>query len=92
MADEENLYELYQGCPLHGEEFMRECSVCGGEYCGKCFPASGVCPNCSAEVDDDDLDEDPDFSDVDDLDTLIGDDEEADEVIRESEEDYPGGF
>ncbi|MDD2235840.1 MAG: hypothetical protein PHP44_01810 [Kiritimatiellae bacterium] len=92
MGDEENLYELYQGCPLHGEEFMRECSVCGGEYCAQCFPASGVCPNCSAEVDDDELDEDPDFSDVDDLDTLIGEDDEAEDVIRESDEQFPGGF
>ncbi len=92
MADEENLYEMYQGCPLHGEEFIKECTVCGEEFCAQCFPASKLCPSCSAEADEEDQDDDPDFSDVDDLDTVIGSDEEADEAVRESEEEFPGGF
>ena len=88
MADEENIFGLFQGCPIHGEEFMRECTVCSAEFCGQCFPGVSICPNCSAEVDEDELDSDPDFSDVDDLDILIGNDEEVEDILRQSEEEY----
>jgi hypothetical protein len=88
MEDEENLFDLFQGCPVHGEEYMKECSLCGGEYCKQCFPGSNVCPSCSAEIDEEDDVDDPDFLDVDDLDTLIGEDEEVDDIIRQSDEMY----
>jgi len=92
MEDEENLFGLYQGCPVHGEEFMKECSVCGAEFCGQCFPGASVCPSCSSQVDDEDIEDDPDFADIDNLDELIGDDEEMEEIIRQSDEMSPENF
>lgn len=48
------------------EEHWRECSMCGVEFCGKCFPRSRFCPTCVEEValGDDEEDEDPDFVDL----------------------------
>ncbi len=86
MEDEANLFGLNQGCPVHGEEYMKECTHCSAEYCGQCFPGSTVCPSCSAEVDDEDIEEDPDFADIDNLEELIGDDEEMDDIIRQSDD------
>ena len=45
------------GCPVHGEDYMRECSVCGEEFCAQCFPNSDVCEECAAEGRDLDDDE-----------------------------------
>ena len=43
------------GCDLHGEDFLRECTMCGIEFCSACFPQSALCPDCAAqgELDDD---------------------------------------
>lgn len=41
-----------EGCPVHGDEFMAECKVCGGEYCAACFKSSGLCQDCAAQADD----------------------------------------
>lgn len=43
------------GCDLHGEDYLRECTLCGSEFCGACFPHSALCPDCAAqgEYDDD---------------------------------------
>ena len=43
------------GCDLHGEDFLRECTMCGIEFCSACFPNSALCPDCAAqgEFDDD---------------------------------------
>ena len=35
------------GCPVHGEDYMRECTVCGAEFCTACFPNSDVCGECA---------------------------------------------
>ena len=47
------------GCELHGEDFLRECTMCGIEFCAACFPRSALCPDCAAqaELDADDEDE-----------------------------------
>jgi hypothetical protein len=49
------------GCDVHGEDFLRECTMCGIEFCSACFPQSALCPDCAAqaEFDDDDEDEEP---------------------------------
>ena len=49
------------GCELHGEDFLRECTMCGIEFCSACFPQSALCPDCAAqaELSDDDEEEEP---------------------------------
>jgi hypothetical protein len=47
-----------EGCSIHGEDYMRECSVCGEEFCMQCFPGSDVCEECAAQGRDLDDDED----------------------------------
>ena len=77
MASEEetNLFGVEPGCALHGDEKMRECSMCGAEYCTACHPRSAVCPDCSQSSDEDD-DEDPDFEDVNNLGNVLKDDDD----------------
>jgi hypothetical protein len=38
------------GCELHGEDFLRECTMCGIEFCSACFPQSALCPDCAAQA------------------------------------------
>ena len=56
---------MEQGCDLHGDDRMRECSMCGVEFCYQCFPGSVMCPGCASQTVDDDLDEDDDDEDAD---------------------------
>ena len=45
------------GCDIHGENFLRECTMCGIEFCSACFPQSTLCSDCAAQgciVDDED--------------------------------------
>ena len=51
------------GCSVHGEDYMRECSVCGMEFCAACFPHSNVCEECADQGRN--LDEDEAFGDND---------------------------
>ena len=70
-----------------GDEHMKECSMCGAEFCKICFPKSSVCPDCAdtaEDEDDEDAEADPDFDDVKKLDDVLEDDEEEEE---EEEED-----
>ena len=54
------------GCPVHGEDYMRECTVCGAEFCTACFPNSDVCGECADQgVDLDDEAGDRIFREVD---------------------------
>lgn len=46
------------GCELHGEDFLRECTMCGIEFCAACFPNSALCPDCAAQAEFDE-DEEP---------------------------------
>lgn len=92
MASEEetNLYGVEPGCPTHGDEKMRECSMCGAEFCRACHPRSTVCPDCAEPSDDEEEEEEADFEDVNDLDEVLEDDEE-DEKFDDGEDELRGG-
>lgn len=80
--DETAFFGMDQGCPIHGDEYMIECSMCGTEFCRLCHPKSSVCPDCATE-DDEDLEEgdleEADFDDVENVgDILEGEDSEDD--------------
>lgn len=85
--DDTRMYSMEQGCPIHGDEYLKECSMCGVEFCQVCYPESTVCPDCADFEDVEDLEElegeeelsEPDFEDVDDLDELLEDEEFEDE-------------
>lgn len=49
------------GCELHGEDSLRECTLCGIEFCAACFPQSTLCSDCAAQggLDADDEDVEP---------------------------------
>ncbi len=47
------------GCDLHGEESLRECTLCGIEFCSACVPHSRLCPDCAAQAEFDDEEEEP---------------------------------
>lgn len=64
-----------------GDELYEECEVCHQEYDGACPIASADCPYVDA--DDEEEDDVPDFEDVENLDELIGDDEEIEKIIEE---------
>ncbi len=72
---------------LFGEAEYEECPVCHQEF------RDGVCPINSADCPyredaEDDLEEedDPDFEDVENLDEILGEDEEADRLTEEEED------
>jgi len=75
---------MQQGCPIHGDDHMRECSMCGYEFCRFCRPDSLVCSDCTEEMDDDDdlLGERRDFQDVSNLSQLLGEDVEVENIIN----------
>ena len=80
LDEETNVFGMTPGCPIHGDEKMRECSMCGAEFCRRCFPRSTVCPDCAEPAGEDDEEADPDFEDVKDLDDVLDDeDEDGDE-------------
>ncbi|MBU1695242.1 MAG: hypothetical protein KJ726_04430 [Verrucomicrobia bacterium] len=86
-ADQEsNLFGVEPGCAVHGDEKMRECSMCGAEYCRACHPRSTVCPDC-AEPSDEDEEADPDFEDVKDVGEVLEDDEEEEQQEKYQEDD-----
>ena len=87
MYDDTGIYGLEQGCPVHGDESLRECSACGAEFCRACI-TTPTCPDCSAQSTDDE-EEQADFEDVRNLDELIGDDEEVEKILLESETEAP---
>ena len=51
---------LGNGCELHGDAKMLECTICGAEYCGICFPNPKMCESC-ADAAEDMEDEDEEF-------------------------------
>ena len=85
--DESNLFAAGgQGCPVHGDDHLRECTMCGTEFCAACGSNSHLCPECLENSADEDEDE-PDFEDVDNLDSLLGgDDAEVEKIIAEGED------
>lgn len=84
--DDAEFMSIGGGCPIHGDDAMKECRLCGMEFCGRCFPRSTVCSECAEDVGDDD---DPDFEDVENLDALIGGDDEIEKIIEDSENMKP---
>ena len=86
MHEGERFFGLQEGCPSHGDEHIRECSMCGTEFCYRCYPNSHVCSECAIQVGVDDLDDvDPDFEDVDDLDALLAEDTEIEMILKSTE-------
>jgi len=81
-----SMFAMSGGCPVHGDDFIQECSICGQEYCAKCHPGK-TCPDCSVaddeELEDDLLDDEPREDRY--LDALI-DDEELENLLKEGEE------
>lgn len=71
------------GCPVHGDEHMRECTMCGAEFCRLCFPRSSVCPDCAEQDEDED-------SDVEDGEEEEGEEEEGGREDEEEENPAPG--
>ena len=87
MYDDTGVFGLEQGCPVHGDESLRECSMCGTEFCRACY-FTPICPDCAEQQVDDEEDE-ADFEDVKNLDELIGEDEEVEKILLESETEEP---
>ena len=85
MNDEPELFSMEQGCAVHGDDHMRECSMCGQEFCRRCYPDATVCPDCSdGEVEKDDEEEEEEERGVDgatDLDELVEGDQENERVL-----------
>ena len=75
MNMEEEEFSTYgafsSGCDIHGEDFLRECTMCGIEFCAACFPNSALCSDCAAQGDLDLEDEPPSEEDKELL--LLGD-------------------
>ena len=70
------------GCPVHGEDYMRECTVCGAEFCSACFPNSDVCEECAeeaGELDDEERFRDADADELKIVEELAPDDPELDQ-------------
>ena len=88
VNEESNAFGMGQGCAIHGDEHMKECSMCGAEFCRICVPRSIVCPDCAEQTEDE-----KDNSDFDDI-TRIGDvvedeekaDESTDDIVEEDRE------
>lgn len=97
--DETSIYGIGQGCPVHGDELMKECNMCGAEFCRACFPRSSVCPDCAEQyeegedeegAEDEEAEEEADFEDVSKVKDVLADDkdvEEEDEGFEPPEED-----
>ena len=66
---------FHSGCELHGEDFLRECTMCGAEFCAACFPQSPLCPDCVGQMDFDD-DEETMTPEEKEISLLVGFDEE----------------
>ena len=93
VDEETGLFGMGQGCPVHGDDHMKECSMCGAEFCRICVPRSAVCPDCADQNEDEDEEDAPDFDDVPNLDEILEDDKEAEKQIEEDESSIPpGGF
>lgn len=81
VDEETSVYGMGQGCPTHGDEHMKECTMCGAEFCKICHPKSSVCPDCSESDEDEDED---DIEETGDADEALEEDEEE-EVEEEGE-------
>lgn len=85
---DDGVFGLEQECPVHGDESMTECRMCGAEFCRACHAGPAVCPACAEQgsddhnletVEDEDEEEDldPDVAEV--IDSEFGDFDDLDE-------------
>ena len=74
------------GCDLHGEDYLRECTMCGIEFCSACFPNSSLCSDCSAQAEFEEEDDEIADDEVKDLHLL---DEFNDDEPEMGDEDAP---
>ncbi len=68
------------GCPIHGDEAIVECSVCGAEFCSRCRPGAELCEDCAERPEDELLEEEEKVSDE-----IEEDDEEAERLLKEAD-------
>ena len=88
VEEESNAYGMGLGCSVHGDEHMKECSMCGAEFCRICYPRSTVCPDCADQTDDEDEKDNSDFDDITRVGMVVDDeDEEGEEKTEDSTED-----
>jgi len=82
---EDEIFEDLDSCPIHGDEYLRECNICGMHFCTRCFPRSLVCEDCGEDEEEPDLD--TDLEDLSDYEDLLDDDadDEIDRLIEESD-------
>lgn len=81
------------GCEIHGEDYLRECTMCGIEFCSACFPNSTLCPDCAAQGEiDGDIEEEPQTDEEKELLLIEGLDEEGAEPEGSAKPpDFPAG-
>ncbi len=88
MEETDNVFGMEEGCPEHGGEYMMECTVCGEEFCARCFARSAVCADCAESTG---LEEDARGEDFDDVGKVgkVLDDEAADERAKNDDDESP---
>lgn len=87
LDENDVMFNMGEGCRLHGDEFMQDCGVCGTEFCRKCHPHPSICPDCqAAEPDEEDFAPEklPYGEDEDEVDRLL---READSLPIDDAED-----
>jgi hypothetical protein len=89
VNEESNAFGMGQGCAVHGDEHMKECSMCGAEFCRICVPRSTVCPDCVEPTDDEDEKDNSDFDDVSRVEDVVEDEEKEDESTEDVVEEDP---
>ena len=82
VNEESNAFGMGLGCAIHGDEHMKECSMCGNEFCRICVPRSAVCPDCVEQTDDEDEKDNSDFDDIPRVGDVVEDEEKEDELAE----------
>ncbi len=77
--EDDPMMHLGEGCMVHGDDHMTECTVCGGEFCLRCHPGNHICPDCAdTQCIEDDTRVKPAEGDP--------DDEDVDQLLKEADE------
>ena len=83
VNEESNAFGMGLGCAVHGDEHMKECSMCGAEFCRICVPRSTVCPDCVEQTDDEDEKDNSNFDDITRVGDVVEDEEKEDELTED---------
>lgn len=75
--EDESVYNIGNGCMVHGDEYMQDCRVCGHEFCMKCNPGASVCPEC--------VDEEAETAEGEPEADEVGEDREVDALLDEAD-------